>query len=322
MTMTEPRGTATTDLAARLDEALASGSAALDELAGAEPVSERDRLLTLARIHDLHTAPLDAVRDTVRWQHHPVVADLKTRLERAEIHRLECRVIASDVFDRTEGDAVAAVRSLARRDLVPPVYTWLAEEASWDEFVEFIAIEGGPDGGFDDLVASCQVGLSGRPKLELARNYWDEMGRGELRDVHTELHRDLAEAVEMPRLARESQPTVALRRSVLGTILATNCLLQAEMVGALGLLELQAGPRCRKVVRALERLDAPAGAFPFYVEHAEVDPHHGKAWLDEAIAPLSQDPRWARSIVRGAAWRSEVNAEFFAAMDARFTTGS
>jgi hypothetical protein len=74
-------------------------------------------------------------------------------------------------------DAVAAMRAIAARDLVPAVYDWLAEEATLEELVAFLSLEGGPDGGFDDLVAICQVGLSGEPKLELARNYWDEMGR-------------------------------------------------------------------------------------------------------------------------------------------------
>ncbi|MDP9071611.1 MAG: iron-containing redox enzyme family protein [Actinomycetota bacterium] len=40
----------------------------------------------------------------------------------------------------------------------------------------------------NDLVAVCQIGMEGVAKLELARNYWDEMGRGQAADVHAELH--------------------------------------------------------------------------------------------------------------------------------------
>ena len=75
-------------------------------------------------------------------------------------------------------------------------------------------------------------------------------------------------------------------------------------LGALGLLELQAGPRCRRVVRAMKRLGAPSAAFPFYEEHANVDPLHGKAWLDDAVRPLVDvHPTWAAAIIRGAAWQ-------------------
>lgn len=44
------------------------------------------------------------------------------------------------------------------------------------------------------------------------------------------------------------------------------------MVGALRLLELPAGPRCRMVLKAFDRLDAHPRPYPFCVEHAEADP--------------------------------------------------
>lgn len=300
----------------KLQNALRAGDEALEALAGAEPRDERDRLLTLQVIHDLHLGDIDLVGDAVRWQHHPTVTALKTRLEQAVLAELDAMVDGATID--VDSDAVAAIRAIARKDLVPEVYEWVAADATWDELVSFLAVEGGPDAGFDDLVAACQVGLAGEPKLELARNYWDEMGRGTLDEVHTELHHALCEAIDMPRVPRDELPTSALLRSTLGGILATNRILQPEMIGALGLLELQAGPRCRQVVKAFDRLGAPEGAYPFYVEHRDVDPHHGKAWLDNAIAPLAEDPRWAAGMVRGARWRAAANAAFFADMAGRF----
>src|SRR5690606_32551419 len=100
-------------------------------------------------------------------------------------------------------------------------------------------------------------------------------------------------------------------RLALGGVLVTNRKYQPEALGALGLLELQAGPRCRAVLRALDRLDAPADAYPFYEEHAVADPRHGKEWLDRVIRPLAEAPVWATGMVRGARWRAEVNRRFF-----------
>ena len=186
------------------------------------------------------------------------------------------------------------------------------------DLFDFLALEGGPDGGFDDLVAACQIGIDGEAKLELARNYWDEMGRGEASAVHTTLHRRMARATGMQAVPRTEQPVEALERTLLGSLLATNRYLQPEMVGALGLIEMQAGPRCRKVVQGLRRVGASDDALGFYVEHADVDPRHGKGWLDHVIAPLAAEPRWAAGIVRGARWRAEVNRRFFAEMTRRF----
>ena len=84
------------------------------------------------------------------------------------------------------------------------------------------------------------------------------------------------------------------------------------MLGALGLLELQAGPRCRLVLQAFDRLGAPAAAYPFYLEHAEVDPRHGKDWLEKAVGPtVAKYPGWGPRIVKGAWWRSTINLAFF-----------
>lgn len=303
-------------LHARLEQALLAGGAALDGLAGAAPADRRDLLLSLLTVHDLHLAPVGRLGARVRFQHHPAVAALKWRLEEAFVAELDA--LDAGAGWRLPGGAVAAMRAVARRSLVPSVYDWVAEEADLDELVAFLALEGGPDGGFDDLVAACQVGLSGEPKLELARNYWDEMGNGALDRVHTELHRQLVAALGMPSIPRTQQPESALARSALGSLLATNRHLQPELLGALGLLELQAGPRCRKVVRGLERLRAPRAALPFYVEHATVDPRHGKDWVDNAVAPLAADPVWAAGMVRGARWRSLVNDAFFDEMAQRF----
>jgi hypothetical protein len=303
----------------RLDAALLAGGDALDAFIDTGPVDRRDLLLTLLLIHDLHTAPVDRLGDRVRWQHHPAVAALKWRLERDLLAALADADAA--VGWELPDDAVAAMRTLAGRDLVPDVYDWLAEDAEPDEVVAFLALEGGPDGGFDDLVAACQIGLAGEAKVELAQNYWDEMGNGSLAAVHTELHRRLADALGLVGMPRTEQPTEALERAVLGSTLATNRHLQPELVGALGLTELQAGPRCRRVVKALQRTHAPADAFPFYEEHAVADPRHGKDWLDHVIAPLGADPDWTEGMIRGARWRSLVNRRFFLAMTERFATG-
>jgi hypothetical protein len=296
----------------QLTTSLGDRGRGLARLADATPLDWRDVLLTLSSIHDLHNAPLDRLAGMERFQHHPAVAELKWRLEEAFVAELVRR---DDAAGWTLPEpAPAAMRAVAARDLVPEIYLWLADDASDQEVVDFLSLEGGPDGGFDDLVAACQIGLDGEPKLELARNYWDEMGNGAPARVHTHLHRRLTRALHLDAPPREIEPVAALERSVLTGLLATNRWLQPEMLGALGLLELQAGPRCRKVVAALERIGAGADALDFYVEHATVDPRHGRDWLDHAVAPFDADPRWAPGIVRGARWRSIVNAGFFAAM--------
>ena len=314
-----------TPLAEQVADALREGGLALDLLRRGEPVDRRDRFLTLLAIYDLHTAPLEVVGDAARHQHHPALAELKGRLEALWLAELdEAWDEAGELTDCTGPDKVVrAMRVVAARDRLPAAYKWLAKEATWEQLVDFLALEGGPDGGFDDLIAVCQVGLSGTAKLELGKNFWDEMGQGDLAAVHTQLHADLCAAIDMPHVPREQLPVTALERAAFGGLLATNRWLQPEMIGALGLLELQAGPRCRLVLQAFDRLGAPAGAYPFYVEHAEVDPVHGKDWMDKAIEPLAAEkPAWGPRMVKGAWWRSTINLAFFAEVQARILEDS
>jgi hypothetical protein len=277
-------------------------------------VTEQDALLSLIAIHELFTAPLERIGEGARWATHPYVASLKLTLEERLMRRLDATIDdpSSPVPGPASLNAVGVIRSMAAKDRLPAVYRWVADEANLPELRRFLAIEGGPDGGFDDLVAQCQIGLSGAPKMELARNYWDEMGNGDPAAVHTDLHREMANVVGVPEMDPEDLPVTALQRVALGGLLATNRWLQPEMVGALGLTELQAGPRCRLVLTGFRRLQIPLDGHRFYAVHAEVDPRHGKDWLDNAVGPLSSlSPDWNARMIRGAAWRWHVNAALF-----------
>jgi hypothetical protein len=298
-----------TPLADRLATALDRGADELDRLTSFEPASRRDRFLALHRLYQLHTAPLAVAGDRVRWQHHPVVADLKNRLEALWIAEL-------DQGTRPLGDprrTAEQMRKLAARDRSPDIYRWVASDAAWPEMLGFLALEGGPDDVFDDLVATCQVGLPlGSAKMELANNYWDEMGNGDYDKVHNVLYRRFVEAVDLPTIPLEEQPDAALERSAILGLVASNRYLQPEMIGALGLIELEAGPHCRYVDRGLERLGASDEAREFYRMHAVVDPVHGNGWLENGVGPLvEQIPAWGPHILRGARWKSQVNKRFF-----------
>lgn len=65
-----------------------------------------------------------------------------------------------------------------------PLFAWLAERATRDDLRWFLQQEAAGEAGFDDLVAMTQVKLPTKPKMELARNYWDEMGRGQEKGMH------------------------------------------------------------------------------------------------------------------------------------------
>ncbi len=92
-----------------------------------------------------------------------------------------------------------------------PLFPWLAETASMEEMRWFLLQEVAGEAGFEDLVAMAQVKIPTRPKLELARNYWDEMGRGSEAGMHGPMLDRLAAALDLkPRIEETAWPSLAL----------------------------------------------------------------------------------------------------------------
>jgi hypothetical protein len=104
------------------------GPEALDALVGADAVDRRDGVLALLRIHDLHLAPLKDLAGSVRWQHHPAIADLKWRLEGTFLESV--RAYDAERAWALPTDPVRALRMIAQADRVPAVYDWLATSCS------------------------------------------------------------------------------------------------------------------------------------------------------------------------------------------------
>jgi hypothetical protein len=125
--------------------------------------------------------------------------------------------------------------------------------------------------------------------------------------VHTELHHRLVDAIDMPRLARTELATPALDRMTLNGVLATNRWLQPELLGSLGVLELQAG-RAAVVVGA--RTPGRHRGCARLHRSTPRPTAHGKDWLDRVVEPLASIRRGPPHGRRGAVAHA-VNDRFF-----------
>lgn len=192
-----------------------------------------------------------------------------------------------------------------------PLFDWLASEASLDQMKWFLTQEAAGEAGFDDLVAYTQVKLPARPKLELARNYWDEMGRGSEGGMHGPmLDRTIQLLGLTPSIEGTCWQSLALANTM--TALATTRRYVYQSIGALGAVELTAPTRVALVSDGLKRLGiAPAGRKYFQL-HAQLDIEHSKAWNAEALIPLvSENPSCARHIAEGAVMRLVLGEQCF-----------
>jgi len=199
-----------------------------------------------------------------------------------------------------------------------PLFPWLAEQASMDEMCWFLTQEVAGEAGFEDLSALTQVKLPARPKLEIARNYWDEMGRGNAKGMHGPLLETLAHRLGLnPRPETTVWEALALANVMAG--LAANRRYAYHSVGALGIIEQTAPARASLVAAGLKRLGVPSGDRHYFDLHAILDVKHSAAWNAEAIHPLvASNPSFAPAIAEGALMRLECGAACFDRYRAEF----
>jgi hypothetical protein len=199
-----------------------------------------------------------------------------------------------------------------------PLFPWLETTATREQLRWFIFQEVAGEAGFDDLVALTQLKLDARSKLELARNYWDEMGRGKPIGMHGPMLGRTAAELEIGSYdAEHVEPALDLANLL--SALAFHRRYAYHSIGALGVVELTAPTRTCYVARALKRAGVSPEGCQYFVLHSGVDIHHSIAWNAEILAPLvSNDPDLAIPIAEGALMRLEAGARCFEAYRAHF----
>ncbi len=275
---------------------------------------------------------------------HMQLADFnRTRLSPAKAHsnwRADLREKA--LMEIIEGDFIESERDAVERQLtgIPtdatrfvgwfanlietgpgqgdPLFPWLAEQATYDQMRWFLSQEVAGEAGFEDLTALTQLKMPDRVKLEMASNYWDEMGRGNAAGMHGPMLRRLADAVCVAPIPE----TTAWEALALGNLmagLAANRRYAYQSIGALGVIELTAPGRAVYVAQALRRLGINGKARLYFELHATLDIRHSAAWNREVIFPLvAADPTLAAPIAEGALLRLRAGARCFDRYRAEF----
>jgi hypothetical protein len=199
-----------------------------------------------------------------------------------------------------------------------PLFDWLATRAGAAEMNWFLEQEAAGEAGFDDLVALAQVKLPTPAKLELARNYWDEMGRGHEGGMHGPMLERAIRSLDLhPTIGDTAWESLALANTL--TAFATTRRYAWHAVGALGVVELTAPGRVSKVGQGLKRLGHPPAVRKYFELHAALDVKHADDWIANALIPsVEEDPSRVPFIAEGALMRLTCGARCFEAYRRNF----
>jgi hypothetical protein len=192
-----------------------------------------------------------------------------------------------------------------------PLFPWLATAATVDQMKWFMFQEVAGEAGFEDLLAMTQAKMPVQAKLEMARNFWDEMGRGREMGMHGPMLERLADYFDLSPTPDTVVPeSLALGNTMIA--LARHRRYAFHSVGALGVIEMTAPTRAGYVNQGLRRLGIPAKKRHYFAVHAILDVKHSEAWNREVLRPLvTEDPRRARAIGEGAVMRLWHGARTF-----------
>jgi hypothetical protein len=190
-----------------------------------------------------------------------------------------------------------------------PLFDFLADRASPDQMHWFLRQEMAGEAGFEDLLALTQLKFPVRAKLELARNFWDEMGQGHRGGMHGPMLERLGKELDI-RVGDAVWQSLALGNLMIA--LAANRRYAYQSIGALGVIELTAPGRAEKVNAGLKRLGVVGEARRYFALHATLDVKHSAAWNREVLEPLvGARPEVAPAIAEGALLRLTAGERCF-----------
>jgi len=301
----------------------------------ADRVSDRstDRWVDHAARDELHRGLLACYQMHVRLPHHgmaenqfhPVAVQLLRVLEGAwerdllaRARRSAQRAVGDDLTEAALPADPAAFCEWFKRAAFThplyehPVYAFLAGEATRAQLEGFLRLEAAGEAAFDDLVALGQVGTRGEVKIEMGRNYWDELGNGKSHAVHTHLFHKLTGALGIEAPEAHELPWQVLNgvNVMLWSCIPRRNAFRAQ--GTLGAVELLAPQRCTRLTTGAARVGIPKKAMVYYAAHAIVDIGHAEGWLDHVVGPqVAEVPQARVGIAEGLMARADASLDYF-----------
>ncbi|WP_283634537.1 iron-containing redox enzyme family protein [Mycolicibacterium poriferae] len=266
-------------------------------LADADPAG-LDVQLALYLCYELHYRGFAGV--DAGWEWNPGLLYLRGRLEDVFL----------DDIRRAVGDLEPDAGALAELDTlcVEPVdgsglSYFLRDEGSWEQMREYFVHRSLYHLKEGDPHAWAIPRLSGQAKASFVAVEFDEFGAGRGARVHQQLFADLLDAAELDSaylgyLDDVPAPTLAVVN--LMSLFGLHRRLRGAAVGHFAATEVTSPPGSRRMVQALERLDAPEPCRAFYAEHVEADAVHEQVVRTDVVGDLvAREPELDADVVFG-----------------------
>ncbi|HEY0169235.1 MAG TPA: iron-containing redox enzyme family protein [Jatrophihabitans sp.] len=266
----------------------------------------------LARIYQLHTV----IPDGATAEGSIALHEVTRLLEQATIAAQDAD-IEPGLIESSPDEPRPYLSWIKRTAKEHPVYKhpyykdFIRNHATAEDLRSYMIQESVVDGRFDDLLAMMQVGTNGAAKMEIANNFWDEMGNGDKHQVHTHLFNNIFKVFDVQADEFEESLTAnALLSGNLAVMLCRYRQFYAEAVGFMGMLEWLVPDRFVHVLHAWDRLGLPPSGVIYHKLHVTIDSQHAAGWFHNVVLPAAKSPHMRHGIARGTLWRLNSSARY------------
>ncbi|WP_433663926.1 iron-containing redox enzyme family protein [Nocardia sp. CA-128927] len=289
----QPRG----ELSSAVTEILRAAPSAqphFPEVGAADPYGD-DLQLALHTCYELHYHGFEAVDPGWEWD--PELLRLRGSME-----RLFRRALHNDV--KGGNDVTQALAELLIEPIEPnDVAHYLHDEGRWWQLREYFVQRSIYHHKEGDPHAWVIPRLFGQEKASLVAVEFDEFGGGRGERLHARLYADLLAAAGLDDgylhyVDLVPAPMLALVNMM--SLFGLHRDLRGALVGQLATAEITSSPASRRMVAALDKLDAPPPCRLFYTEHVEADAVHEQVMRNDVIGSLlAREPALTESVVFG-----------------------
>ncbi|MCG8422357.1 MAG: iron-containing redox enzyme family protein [Proteobacteria bacterium] len=278
---------------------------------------EKDEDALLAAHRTLYVINLAYL--SVPWQlsatnvTHPTVARIKYTLEKywEEAERKKHSALLTGLPDVDNfRDWVTKYVQDHPSNVIHPIFEFLRDRATFEQMREFFLQETPLEVLFGDIIALMMPGVYGSIKVELVKNFWDEVGHARDERVHRNLRFRMMDFLQIPSdiYIKDFELLICEELALINMYLslATNRAKLTQLVGALLTTELMIPGRFEYQIEGWKRFGVDDETMVYLTEHTTVDVEHAEDWLDSVVMPiLRDDPATMQDIVLGMARRLE-----------------
>ena len=257
-----------------------------------------DLQLALYMCYELHYRGFASVDPS--WEWNPSLLGL-----RAELERVFLAGVRRDVGPIDAGHTAAAEMeslTIEPRDGSGPSW-YLRDSGTWEQMREYFVHRSLYHLKEADPHAFAIPRLIGTAKAAFVAIEFDEYGAGRGPRMHQQLFADLLDAADLDStyLAYlDAVPAEALAAVNLMSLFGLHRQLRGAAVGHFASTEITSPPGSRRMVDALQRMQAPEACVAFYREHVEADAVHEHVVRIDVVGDLlAREPHLDGDVVFG-----------------------